>query len=284
MTLKLYEMHKKQYGFDLWTAQHKVFQFPGGESHVAFEKFKTSTQVAFLQNGSGDDLMSLAMWADGVKRAGHTTIAAIPYLPGARMDRGAPLGAKVYADIINGMGIDNLVALDPHSDVAPALYDNLTVVGLDELSFWSLQTENWDGVIVPDLGARKRAESVAEALGVPVIQAQKHRDFETGKLSGFSCEHLPAKERFLIVDDICDGGGTFIGLADYLKEEQDIVPEQLGLWVTHGIFSQGLDELIKRFKYIYTTNSHSGTDRFLGDRVRVIQILNQLIKATPKGH
>jgi len=56
----------------------------------------------------------------------------------------------------------------------------------------------------------------------------------------------------LIVDDICDGGGTFMGLAEKLQEKQ---AGHLFLAVSHGIFSQGLSELQKHFKQIFCTNS-----------------------------
>ena len=56
----------------------------------------------------------------------------------------------------------------------------------------------------------------------------------------------------LIVDDICDGGRTFIGLAEELKKKN---AGDLYLFVTHGIFSQGFSELKKHFKKIFSTNS-----------------------------
>jgi ribose-phosphate pyrophosphokinase len=54
------------------------------------------------------------------------------------------------------------------------------------------------------------------------------------------------------VDDICDGGGTFIGLVDALKKKN---AGDLYLAVSHGIFSKGFDELTGSFKTIFTTDS-----------------------------
>lgn len=239
-------------------ANHKVFQFPGGESHVVLEP-KATVQIAFVQGAEGDDLMALAMWADACKRhGGLKTVLALPYLPGARQDRGTPLGAKVYADFINSLGIDHVVCIDPHSDVAPALYDRLTIVPLTDLPIWdTLFKGKFAGVIIPDVGAAKRAQAVADKLGVPTYQAGKKRDFATGKLSGFHCEQLPPNGHFLVVDDICDGGGTFVGLADAIAE-QDKSDFRLSLWVTHGIYSKGMSALEFRYSNIYNTNSHPG--------------------------
>jgi len=60
-------------------------------------------------------------------------------------------------------------------------------------------------------------------------------------------------DNFLIVDDICDGGGTFIGLGEAIKK---INPSaKLELFVTHGFFTKGLDKLLKLYDTIYTTDS-----------------------------
>jgi ribose-phosphate pyrophosphokinase len=254
MTFTLYEQRRKlDGGTALVRSNHKAFQFPGAEAHVVLEPTAT-VQVAYVQGADGNDLFKLAMWADACKRTGGlTTVLALPYLPGARQDRGAPLGAKVYADFINSLGIDHVVCVDPHSDVAPALYDRLTVVPITEVI--ALSAAGFQGVIVPDLGARKRAEAVAAKLDLPIYQATKHRDFATGKLSSFECEPLPEHGDFLVVDDICDGGGTFLGLADTTGLHRT----RLGLWVTHGIFSNGaLGKLFDKYSWIASTDSHPG--------------------------
>jgi ribose-phosphate pyrophosphokinase len=239
-------------------ARHNVFQFPGGESHVVLEP-TSPVQIAFVQGADGNDLIALAMWADACRRHEDqlTTVLALPYLPGARMDRGTPLGAKVYADFINSLELDNVVCIDPHSDVAPALYDRLTVVPLTDLPIWDTfaAINKYDGVIIPDAGAIKRAEAVAAKLGVVTYQAGKKRDWKTGTLSGFQCENLSSGS-YLVVDDICDGGGTFVGLADAIATQPHDI--RLSLWVTHGIFSKGMDEILKRYTEVYNTNSHPG--------------------------
>lgn len=296
MTLSLYERRTLLDGGTKIVSAHNLFRFPGGESHLNFEP-TSSLQIAYVTGADGNDLMGLAMWADAIRRhpsrskGRMDSVLLLPYLPGARADRGTPLGAKVYADFINSLDIDQVITVDPHSDVAPALYDRLTVVSLDALPVWNMQTmQNYDGVIVPDLGARKRAESVAVKLNLPVYQAMKHRDFATGQLSGFSCETLDADllaraQRFLIVDDICDGGGTFLGLAEELRS-QGVGRENLGLWVTHGIFSQDVVKLSEKFSYIGTTDSHPGSAQtrgsYAGTQFHVISLLNYLINSTVK--
>jgi ribose-phosphate pyrophosphokinase len=59
-----------------------------------------------------------------------------------------------------------------------------------------------------------------------------------------------------IVDDICDGGGTFINIARIIKENEQF-KGRIYLIVTHGIFSRGFEDLAEYFNGIYTTNSIS---------------------------
>jgi ribose-phosphate pyrophosphokinase len=110
------------------------------------------------------------------------------------------------------------------------------------------------GLICPDAGAERRTSELNKLFNVPITYARKKRDSKTGALSGFHLDPLPEAGAYLIADDICDGGGTFIGLAqEYRKDPKGI--GALFLWVTHGIFSKGVDELLKHFAMIGTTDS-----------------------------
>ena len=86
-----------------------------------------------------------------------------------------------------------------------------------------------------------------------MIECSKSRDVKTGKLKGFKvyADDLQGKD-CLIVDDICDGGGTFMGLAEELKNKN---AGNLYLAVSHGIFSKGFDHLAEHFTKIFTTDS-----------------------------
>ena len=241
----------------------EAMNFPAGEAHVKVAENQTNTphtQIAHITGCDPNELMTLAMWADACKRRGDTTVLLMPYLPGARADRGVPFGAAVYANLINSMELDEIVTLDPHSPVMPSLLNNLTVIDSAELiagRFKELALTGHTGVIAPDAGAVERAGRVAAALERPLFRAEKHRDFDTSRLSGFTCEPLNPNGKYLVVDDICDGGGTFMGLADAI----DLPRERLTLWVSHGVFSGRAEQLFERFGNIVTTDSHPGHQR-----------------------
>ena len=238
------------------------FRFPAGEQHtVANAPADEVGLLAIVRGTDAEDFVAAAMWTDLWRRRGVRVDLAVPYLPGARQDRGEPFGAEVYAQLVALVGARRVHALDPHSPVMPGLIPGLRQVPFarfvrDRLAHTSETHEGHDyvGVIAPDAGALARATAVARALEVPVLQARKHRDFATGALSGFSCDPLPDAGRLLVVDDICDGGGTFLGLAD----ATGLGPDRLDLWVTHAPFTAGAERLAGRYGRIHTTDSHPG--------------------------
>ena len=67
--------------------------------------------------------------------------------------------------------------------------------------------------------------------------------------------------RYVVVDDICDAGGTFLGIAKMLNNYNPTAT--LELVISHGIFSKGIDELLKHYSTIYTTNSVKEQDSTL---------------------
>lgn len=240
--------------------------FPGGECHWQVQPAKVYRQdvVIDARVNSNDEFMKLLVVTDALRACGPRSLSLfIPYFPGARQDRrelGGPLTAKIYADLINRLGFDNVIILDPHSDVLPALLDNVVVIPssrIFEMHFDVIfdRLKRVDYVIAPDRGAEKRARSVANFFRAPVITAGKSRDPITGKLSGFYVDALPGAGNYLVVDDICDGGGTFAGLAEAFLRDDYATDSTLSLYVTHGIFSQGLWGLNKLYHQIISTDS-----------------------------
>lgn len=236
----------------------ELITFPGGEPHVSYISGLEDSQYVTIEaritdfNGVGQMLVVV----DYIRRTapGVPIRAYIPYLPGARQDRGAPLTARVYADLINSCEFQEVISLDPHSDVMPALLNNFRGVTQDKL--FELFVPHVPGpgravLVTPDVGATKKTEAIAAKYGYQVVIGQKHRDFKTGKLSGFSCAPIPPDMNVIIVDDICDGGGTFNGLADAIGYHYT----NMWLVVTHGIFSKGMFDLSERFGKIMYTDS-----------------------------
>ena len=99
-------------------------------------------------------------------------------------------------------------------------------------------------IVAPDKGAIGKAATVSKMFNCKgVIYAEKERDLATGKIIRTVVKDLPADiadARLLVVDDIGDGFGTFLPLAEELRKYN---PTELNIYVTHGIFSRGEDIL-----------------------------------------
>jgi ribose-phosphate pyrophosphokinase len=261
--------------------QFESFIFSGGEPHIKIITdfdIKETVTIAHRLN-SFNDLGLLCVAIDALKRLGVKNIELfIPYFPAARQDRvmvgGEPLSVKVYADIINNLRLNKVIIFDPHSEVTPALLNNCQVI--DNHVF----IQKVIGVIgkevkliSPDGGALKKIYKLSHFLkGVDVVECSKSRDVKTGQLSGFKVYDDDLKGTdCLIVDDICDGGGTFIGLAEELKKKN---AGKLYLAISHGIFSKGFDELAKYFEVIFTTDSFKNIEH---KNVRQIKFTDGLL-------
>lgn len=266
--------------------QHKVKIFSGGEPHVELDQVRYESnygvidffpQVAVVRGASGEDYFKLAMWNDAVERASMERCRRtlmLPYLPAGRADRvtsmkSEALGCKIYADFINSLNFDLVLTVDPHSDVAPALYRNLKIIKISDL-FNQIQKRDhifnqFVGYIAPDLGADKRLQCFDDwrpaAFCKPIYRAIKKRDFKTHELSDFEMlDQLPPWGKLLMVDDICDGGRTFMGIA----EQIGLPRERLGLWTTHGIYSYNcVPKLAEKFSWIGCTDSHPGSQQLV---------------------
>ncbi|MCX2431058.1 ribose-phosphate diphosphokinase [Pedobacter sp. GR22-10] len=241
---------------------YKSFLFAGGEPHIKIaDDFDKDAPVTITQRiNSFHDLGLICITVDALKRMGVKEIHLyIPYFPAARQDRvmipGEPLSVKVYADIINALALASVTVFDPHSEVTPALLNNCVTISNHEFIRQVIAKIGSEvKLISPDGGALKKIYKVSEFLGgAEVVECSKSRDVKTGKLSGFKvyAEDLSGAD-CLIVDDICDGGGTFNGLAEALQAKN---AGKLYLAISHGIFSKGFDDLSKYFEQIFTTDS-----------------------------
>lgn len=257
------------------TIEFQSFVFSGGEPHIKITaNFDTTATVTVTHRlNSFNDLGLFCLAIDALRRMGVKTINAfIPYFPAARQDRvmipGEPLSVKVYADIINSLNLNKIQVFDPHSEVTPALLNNCEVITNYNFIQQVIKTIGNNVLLIsPDGGALKKIYKVSEYLGgVEVVECSKSRDVKTGKLSGFKVysDDLEDKD-CLIVDDICDGGGTFIGLAQELKNKN---AGRLYLAVSHGIFNKGFESL-QVFERIFTTNSFKDIEN---EKVEVIQL------------
>jgi ribose-phosphate pyrophosphokinase len=243
------------------------FSYPAGELQVRF----TEEQVKAFQGAdvlqivarikNSEDFMALVLLVNAVSLLDYNgrVDLVLPYLPYSRADRsfgvGDCFGLQAFGDIVNSLCVDQVYTVDVHSDKAPECLSCLVNVSPLTLIARTIDVIGavWDlAIVLPDKGADRYELS---SLMQNIYHCDKIRDEKTGKLLGFTVpQEIKRHKKALIVDDICDGGGTFIGIA---KELQGV---ELYLYVTHGIFSKGTEELLKYFTKIFSTDSFSTAD------------------------
>lgn len=218
-----------------------------------------------------NDFMLLAQLTDAVRHATDIQVShlELAWLPWARQDRhmvnGDSFALKVFANQLNVLNFDKVFLLDPHSDVAAAAINNSVVIAQESCLMKSekLRQAISSGklmLVAPDAGALKKIHNVAKASGArDYAILTKERDVATGNLTGFALVSGDvAGKDVLIVDDLCDAGGTFIGSAQVLR---DAGARSVSLYVTHGVFSRGVENLLNNgIDAIYTTTSFASSE------------------------
>ena len=123
----------------------------------------------------------------------------------------------------------------------------------------------FDALIAPDKGAAEKVMTHYQvSLGTPCHTLNKVR--LDGRVIYEDYPHDTIQGKVCVVDDICDGGATFLSLAEMLYRSQPNM-SRLDLYVTHGIFSKGTDELLKKYATIYV---HNNMNQSVADSVTVI--------------
>ena len=246
----------------------KISQYPDGQQSISIEYFDStqSVQIASRMNSFRD--VELIICANQVlKDYGVKDIELyVPYFIGGRSDRkfgrtDTNYLKNVICPIINSQGFTQVIVMDPHSDVLEACLNNFTKIDnislVDEaLSYLIKEDEdNKVALISPDAGALKKIYDVAKHFGISnVTTASKVREMSTGTIlrTELPTMDLDGIEHIVIIDDICDGGRTFIELAKVIKEQTD---KPIYLIVTHGIFSAGFEKLSDELAGIFCTDS-----------------------------
>ncbi|MBD5357323.1 MAG: hypothetical protein HDR88_10020 [Bacteroides sp.] len=239
----------------------KITTFPDGEKHVTVDELNRRIPVSvYCRITCADDLFCLMQVADVLKRQEMIIDNLfIGYLMSMRCDRlfdiNRPFSLKLVAEIINSVGALQVGIVEPHSTTSLLKIKNsIGVMATMEFFYKEIARRYGDSIVavLPDSGARSRYQPSS----LPFIVCGKERDPETGRLLSFTVDagETECKDKDLVVlDDLCDGGGTFVGLAPRLRE---LEPKSLSLLVTHAIQLEGIKKVAEAYDHVYITNSY----------------------------
>ncbi len=231
--------------------------FPDNQPHVNIQDIKDAEEVKVICSlTSSVKMMQLLQTANALDNLfAKKKILVIPYLMGARFDRlmqhGDSIDLKVVANLINSCGFEKVYLFDVHSDVATMLIDH--TVSVTNKQMVEEYTKPNAVLICPDAGAAKKMGKYFDWNKnlKDLVYCSKNRDVSTGNLTLEVLEPGECTDRnCVIIDDICDGGATFLAIAEKIK------PAHLTLIVTHGIFSKGFALLEKKFNEIIVSDSY----------------------------
>lgn len=162
---------------------------------------------------------------DAAKRASAKRITAvIPYFGYSRQDRKdqprVSITAKLMANLITEAGADRVIAMDLHASQIQGFFD----IPFDHLygsSVFLNQLNNLSdnlSVVSPDVGGIKIARAYAKMLhsGLIVIDKRRPKQNEAEVMNIIG--EVEGKD-ILIVDDLIDTAGTFVGAVNALKEK-----------------------------------------------------------------
>ena len=251
--------------------------FPAGERSCRIADIEPIKQCNTVNIGlkyeSSSDLIDTILLVNALRQINPSIkiVLDVPYMPFGRQDRamtpGEPNAIQAIAAVLTSLNFSEIITVDPHSDVMSAVFPPgvLRVVSqeavlrplIEKLLFKEIISSTGKIALVsPDAGATKKIHKVAKNLPmlVDVVEARKVRDVYTGMITSTSIDAaaIADKDALIVVDDICDGGRTFVELAKAIAATG--YAGKLILLVTHGIFSNGIDVLLEHYDYVECYN------------------------------
>lgn len=261
--------------------KYTISRFPDGEVQIALGEVDRKQRVAVkCRITSAEDLFILTQVNDILTRQGVVWTLDIFYLMGMRMDRvmdfSRPYTLSVVANCIHSFSCRSIMVLEPHSEVTLDLLkaEELDVKLPKYITFGS--AEFWDkyNLVIPDKGAYERLHNRLPMSCNPVI-CEKKRDISTGRIISIEVTNpkavLDASRSLIVVDDLCDGGGTFCGIAEAIRKIRPDV--RLEIYVTHMVNQKGVENLAKMYDHVYFTNSYKDWNTFKAEYGKVVPLL-----------
>jgi len=228
---------------------------------------------------------------DAFRRSSAERITAvIPYYGYGRSDKKdrprVPISARLVANLITVAGADRLLTIDLHAAQIQGFFD----IPVDHLYSAPVMIGYYQDnplpnltVVAPDTGGAERARAYAKRLDAELALCDKRREKANvaevmnvvGDVRGRSC---------LIVDDMCDTGGSLTKVAKALREAG---AARIDACFTHPVLSgQAVQQLANsEIEQIIVTNTiplHAHACEL--EKIKVLSIAPLLAKAIKSIH
>ena len=238
---QLAEQICKRYGIHL--GKVNIQRFSDGEISPIILESVRGDYVFLVQstNSPAENLMELLLMIDAARRASaDKVIAVIPYYGYARQDRKdrprVAIGSKLVANMLVAAGADRIITMDLHAPQIQGYFD-IPVDHLDSHAVFipyieNLRLENLT-FAAPDVGANNRIREIASYFNAEMVICDKHRK-RANEIASMVVIGDVTDRDIVIIDDICDTGGTLAKSASLLMEKG---ARSVRALITHPVLS-----------------------------------------------
>ena len=289
---KLAEEIARQLGCDMGRAFTE--RFSDGEFNFQIDENVRGGDVFIIQPTcppTDEHVMELLVMLDAFRRSSAERVTAVvPYYGYGRSDKKdrprVPISAKLIANLITVAGADRLLTIDLHAAQIQGFFD----IPVDHLYAAPVMIGYYQDnplpnltVVAPDTGGAERARAYAKRLDAELALCDKRREKANvaevmnvvGDVRGRSC---------LIVDDMCDTGGSLTKVAKALKNAG---AGRIHACFTHAVLSgqavKQLDE--SEIEQVIITNTIPLRDHACElKKIKVLSIAPLLAKAIKSIH
>ncbi len=222
----LAEKIAQKYGTSL--GKITISRFSDGEIQPVFQESIRGDMVFLVQStfAPAENMIELLLMIDAARRASaYKVVAVIPYFGYARQDRKdkprVAIGSKLMANMLQAAGADRVITMDLHAPQIQGYFD-IPVDHLDSSAIFipyieKLQLENLT-FAAPDVGSANRIREIASYFNADMVICDKHRK-RANEIASMVVIGDVADRDVVLIDDICDTGGTLAKSAGLLKDK-----------------------------------------------------------------
>jgi len=277
--------------------QANTGRFSDGEFNFQIGENVRGADVFIIQSTcppTDQHLMELLIMLDTFIRASAERVTAvIPYFGYARSDKKdrprVPIAAKLVSNLIRTAGAERVLTIDLHASQIQGFFD----IPVDHLYAAPIMVNYFQTnpleklvVVAPDTGGAERARAYAKRLDAELALCDKRRE-RANVAEVMNVVGDVENKNCLIIDDMCDTGGTICKVADALYKAG---ANRIFAGFTHAVLSGKAIENLRNshLEKIIVSNTiplgESGKQLEAEGRIVVLSVAKMLSKAIKSIH